>query len=153
MATAAPHCCCCSHMVLQAYSHEAVSDQSISLTVRAYHVGVSASTTAATKADGIARRVASKSCARDFNGALTVPCLLSREACTSGRSNKSWACSRITKLLESRARATLEKTGQISIALIYGGSVEIGSPGLVDGRSANLHSASRKSGAILQYLA
>ena len=40
LATAAPRCCCCSHMVLQACAHKAVSNQSISLTVRACHAGV-----------------------------------------------------------------------------------------------------------------
>jgi hypothetical protein len=43
-----------------------------------------------------------------------------------------------TGLFENRARATLENTGQISTALICGGSVETGLWSLVDGQSANL---------------
>jgi hypothetical protein len=55
---------------------------------------------------------------RDSNGALTVPCLSSREACMSGRSNKFWACSTTTRLFESTAQATLAKTGRNSTTVI-----------------------------------
>jgi hypothetical protein len=79
---------------------------------------------------------ASRNCAPDSNGALTVPWLLSREACTSGHSNESWARSPTAGLSENRARATLEKTVQKSTAIICGGNVEAGVGRLVDGRSA-----------------
>ena len=45
-------------------------------------------------------------------------------------------CSPITRPCESRARATLENTGQMSTGLICGGSAETGLWSLVDGRSA-----------------
>jgi hypothetical protein len=45
------------------------------------------------------------------------------------------------RLLENRARATFEKTRQISTARICGGSVETGLSSLVVGRSANLQLA------------
>ena len=67
-----------------------------------------------------------------------VPSRSGREGCTSGRINESWACSPTTRLFENRARATLANTGQISTALICGGSAETGLGSLVDGRSANL---------------
>ena len=86
----------------------------------------------------IARRGASKNYAFGSNCALTRPCLSSGEACTSGRTNESWACSPTTRLLENRARATFGKTGQISTALICGGSVETDLQCSVDGQSANL---------------
>jgi hypothetical protein len=44
-----------------------------------------------------------------------------------------------TRLFESRAPATLEKTGQISTALVCGGNVEVGLQCSVGGRSANFH--------------
>ena len=87
---------------------------------------------------GIARRVGSKSYAPGFNGALTVPCLSSREGCTSGRISAFWRCWPTTRLCESRVRATLANTVQISTALICGGSVEAGLQCSVDGQSANL---------------
>ena len=51
-------------------------------------------------------------------------------------SNKSWACSRTTRVFENRVRATLEKRGQNSTALICGDSVETGLRSLEYGRSA-----------------
>ena len=86
---------------------------------------------------GIVRRVASKNCAPDSDGALTVPCLSSREACTSGRSNESWACLPTTTLFEDRVRATFGKAGQNSTAFICGSNVETGLGNMVDGRSAH----------------
>jgi hypothetical protein len=88
---------------------------------------------------GIARRVGLKNYVSDSNGALTVPCLSSPAACTGGHTSAFWACWPTTRLLENRARATLANTGQISTALICGGSAEPGLRSLVDGQSANLH--------------
>jgi len=88
---------------------------------------------------GIARRVESKSYAPGSNGKQVAQCLSSREECTSERTNESSACSPTTRLFGSKARATLQKTGQISTALICGGSVEAGLQCSVVGRSANLH--------------
>jgi hypothetical protein len=96
---------------------------------------------------GIALLVESKSYAHGFNGALTAPCLSSREACTTGPINESWVCSPTTRLFENRARATLERKGPTSIALISGASAEAGLWRLVDGRSANPQLAGPLSGS------
>jgi hypothetical protein len=86
---------------------------------------------------GIARRAASKNYAPGSNGKRLAPSRSGPEGCTSGHIDESWASLPTTRLFESRGRATLEKTGRISTALVCGGSAEAGLPRSVDGRSAN----------------
>ena len=83
---------------------------------------------------GIARRVGSRNYARGFNGKRVAPCPSGREGCTSGPT---------TRLLEN-GRELRPNTGQISTALICGGSVEAGLQCSVDGQSANFHMAKQK---------
>jgi hypothetical protein len=99
-------------------------------------VGITYQSTMGHRWDRSARKV-EKLRAR-LQWALTVPCLSSREGCTSGRIVEFWARWPTTRLLENRARATLANTGQISTALICGGSVGADLGRSVAGRSVNL---------------
>ena len=96
---------------------------------------------------GIARRVASKSYAPGSNGKRWHRADQAARDAQEDLSAHFRACSPTTRLLENRARATFENTGQISTALICGGSVETGLWRLVDGRSANLHRSLMKRSA------
>src|SRR6516165_2856719 len=84
--------------------------------------------------DGIVLRVASRSYALGSNGARTVPCRSSLEACMSGRTSVSWECLPTTRPCESRVRATLESMNHASIVFICGGNAGIDLLALVVGQ-------------------
>ena len=84
--------------------------------------------------DGIVLRVASRSYALGSNGARTVPCRSSLEACMGGRTNVFWGCCPTTRPCERRGRVMLESTNHASIVFICGGNAGIDLLALVVGQ-------------------
>ena len=83
---------------------------------------------------GTARRVAWRSYALGSNGARTVPCRSSLEACMGGRTNVFWGCCPTTRPCERRGRVMLESTNHASIVFICGGNAGIDLLDLVVGQ-------------------